>query len=91
MALSLTHNKNTFSIIVLTQTISQKTDVFNLKQNDTYEAWDKEKKNGQFLVEQKLKQHKIDSQTIEEIVSKLYKDYPSADIISEIIKKSWGW
>ena len=36
----------------------------------------KEKKLGQFLVEQKLKQHKIDCETIDEIVSKLYKDFP---------------
>ena len=47
----------------------------------------KEKKNGQFLVEQKLKLHKIDSHTIEVIVSKLYKDFPSVEIIDEIIKK----
>ena len=38
-------------------------------------------------MEQKLKQHKIDSQTIEEIVSKLYNDFPSLNIINEIIKK----
>ena len=47
----------------------------------------KVKKFGQFLVEQKLKEHKIDSQTIEVIVSKLYKDFPSVEIINEIIKK----
>ena len=47
----------------------------------------KEKKLGQFLVEQKLKEHKIDSQTIEVIVSRLYKDFPSVEMINEIIRK----
>ena len=47
----------------------------------------KEKKLGQFLVEQKLKQHKIDSETIVEVVSKLYKEFPTVNIIKEIIKK----
>ena len=47
----------------------------------------KEKKLGQFLVEQKLKEHKIDSQTIEVIVSRLYKDFPSIEMINEIIRK----
>lgn len=47
----------------------------------------KEKKLGLFLVEQKLRQHKIDSETIIEIVAKLNKDFPSINIINEIIKK----
>ena len=47
----------------------------------------KEKKLGQFLVEQKLKQHKIDSEIIIEIVTKLNKDFPSVNIINQIIKK----
>ena len=47
----------------------------------------KEKKLGQFLVEQKLKQHKIDSGIILEIVSRLYKDLPPVNIINEIINK----
>lgn len=47
----------------------------------------KEKKLGQFLVEKKLKQHKIDSETIIEIVAKLNKEFPSVNIINEIIKK----
>jgi len=47
----------------------------------------KEKKLGQFLVEQKLKEHKIDSQTIKVIVSRLYKDFPSVEMINEIIRK----
>ena len=47
----------------------------------------KEKKLGQFLVRQKLKQHKIDSETIADIVSKLYKDFPPENLIKEIIKK----
>ena len=47
----------------------------------------KEKKLGRFLVEQKLKQHKIDSEVILEIVSKLYKENPSVIIINEIINK----
>ena len=47
----------------------------------------KEKKLGRFLVEQKLKQHKIDSEVILEIVSKLYREFPSINIINEIINK----
>lgn len=47
----------------------------------------KEKKLGHYLVIQKLKHHKIDSQIIEEIVSKLYNDFPSLNTINEIIKK----
>ena len=47
----------------------------------------KEKKLGMYLVEQKLKQHKIDSETIIEIVSKLNKDFPSVYITNEIINK----
>ena len=38
-------------------------------------------------MKQKLKHHKIDSQIIEEIVSKLYNDFPSLNTINEIIKK----
>ena len=47
----------------------------------------KEKKLGLYLVKQKLKHHKIDSQTIDEIVSKLYNDFPSLVTINEMIKK----
>ena len=47
----------------------------------------KEKKLGKRIVEKKLEHHEIDSQTIEDVISALYKKYCPAETINAIIKK----
>lgn len=50
----------------------------------------KQKKLGQFVVEHKLKEHNIRQHTIEKILLKLYRKFPPANTIRNIIKKRIG-